>query len=214
MEPTNHYRKFFATMLLSSIFFGGFAQQPVLTADTALPIPTINFDANGNLVVKASPASSQHDFDFLAGKWKMHNRKLNKRMVGCKDWTEFESSDENHKILTGVGNVDTYSSTELPGSIGKLFEGFTIRLFNPATRLWSLYWIPSTTGIMDPPVVGSFENNVGHFFGKDTFNGIDIIFVFRWDKRDPSNPVWGQAFSADKGKTWEWNFYNVSTRIK
>jgi hypothetical protein len=27
-------------------------------------------------------------------------------------------------------------------------------------------------------------------------------------------PVWGQAFSADNGKTWEWNFFNVSERPK
>jgi hypothetical protein len=26
--------------------------------------------------------------------------------------------------------------------------------------------------------------------------------------------VWGQAFSIDHGTTWEWNFFNVSERIK
>jgi hypothetical protein len=29
-----------------------------------------------------------------------------------------------------------------------------------------------------PPVVGSFENNVGHFFARDTFNGKPIIMMF------------------------------------
>jgi hypothetical protein len=66
----------------------------------------------------------------------------------------------------------------------------------------------------DPPVVGSFENNVGHFFAKDTFNGKPIIVMFRWDARDKEHPVWSQAFSSDAGKTWEWNWYNVSERIK
>ena len=67
----------------------------------------------------------------------------------------------------------------------------------------------------DPPVVGSFDQNgVGHFFGKDTLNGKPILVVFRWDARNKDRPVWGQAFSPDNGKTWEWNFFNVSERPK
>src|SRR5881392_3971966 len=93
------------------------------------------------------------------------------------------------------------------------FEGLTLRLFNPKTRLWSLYWVASNTGVLDPPVVGSFENNVGHFFCKDTFKGKPIIVMFRWDARNKDRPVWSQAFSSDNGKTWEWNWYNVSERI-
>jgi hypothetical protein len=33
------------------------------------------------------------------------------------------------------------------------------------------------------------------------------VVVFRWDARIENNPVWSQAFSDDKGKTWEWNWY-------
>src|SRR2546426_6768386 len=128
--------------------------------DTTLAIPKLTFDANGELKITASATSSQSDFDFLVGKWKMHNRRLNKRLEDCKDWTEFESSDENFKILSGNADMDTYSTTEMPGQEGKPFEGVTLRLFNPKTRLWSLYWVASNVGVVDPPVVGSFENNV------------------------------------------------------
>ena len=200
-------------LLLGSCVLGQ-TQKSMLTADPGLPIPKLNFDANGELQIKAAPGSSQNDFDFLVGKWRMFHRRLNKRFENCNEWTEFESQDENHKILNGIGDVDTFSTTELPGNEGKLFEGFTLRLFNPKTRLWSLYWVPSTTGVLDPPVVGSFENNVGHFFTKDTFNGKPIIMMFRWDARDKERPIWSQAFSPDNGKTWEWNWFNVSQRIK
>ncbi len=189
-------------------------QKTALTTDETLPIPKLNFDSNGQLKITASATSSQTDFDFLVGKWKMHNRRLNKRLEGCKDWTEFDSSDENTKILSGTADMDTYSTTEMPGQDGRPFEGLTLRLFNPKTRLWSLYWVASYVGVLDPPVVGSFENNVGHFFAKDTFNGKPIIMMFRWDARDKEHPVWSQAFSPDDGKTWEWNWYNVSQRIK
>jgi hypothetical protein len=51
-----------------------------LTADESIPIPKVQIDAKGNLQITASPTSSASDFDFLVGKWKMHNRHLNKRL--------------------------------------------------------------------------------------------------------------------------------------
>ena len=206
--------KYLSAIVLLTICNVGQAQKTVLKTDTTLAIPQLSFDTNGESKVTASATSSQSDFDFLVGKWKMHNRRLNKRLEDCKDWTEFDSSDENFKILGGNGDMDTYSTTEMPGQEGKLFEGVTLRLFNPKSRLWSLYWVASNVGVLDPPVVGSFENGVGHFFAKDTFKGKNIMVMFRWDARDKDRPVWSQAFSPDNGKTWEWNWYNVSERIK
>jgi hypothetical protein len=204
----------FVGVLILNIFENASAQKSVLAPDPNLAIPKLTFDANGELMITASSTSSNSDFDFLEGKWKMHHRRLNKRLANNNDWTEFDSFDENHKILGGTANMDTLSTTEMPGLNGKLFEGVTIRLFNPKTRLWSLYWVASTIGVMDPPVVGSFENGVGHFFTKDTFNGKPIIMMFRWDARDKERPIWSQAFSPDNGKTWEWNWFNVSERVK
>ena len=65
---------------------------------------------------------------------------------------------------------------------------------------------------LDPPVVGSFEKKIGHFFARDTYQGQNIVVVFRWDARNPQRPIWSQAFSTDEGKTWEWNSINVSER--
>jgi hypothetical protein len=198
-------------LLLSSAL--AFGQNKELTANESIPIPKVEFDVKGDLKITASPNSSPNDFDFLVGKWKMHNRHLDKRLADSHDWTEFDSSDVNEKILNGAADMDTYSTTRFPGLEGKLFEGLTLRLFDPKTRLWSLYWIASNTGKIDPPVVGSFnKNGVGHFFGKDTLNGKPILVVFRWDARNKERPIWGQAFSPDNGKTWEWNFFNVSDR--
>src|SRR6266403_1007448 len=143
------------------------AQNKELTADESIPIPKVEFDAQGELKITASPNSSPNDFDFLVGKWKMHNRHLDKRLANCRDWTEFDSSDVNTKILNGAADMDTFSTTQFPGMGGKLFEGLTLRLFDPKTRLWSLYWIASNTGKIEPPVVGSFDQNgVGHFLAK------------------------------------------------
>jgi hypothetical protein len=115
-----------------------------------------------------------------------------------------------HQILNGLGNIDKYTDH----ASGKPYEGVALRLFNRATRLWSIYWADSNAGSLDPPVVGSFEGKIGHFFARDTYHGRPIIVVFRWDVRNPSLPVWSQAFSTDEGKTWEWNSINVSERVR
>jgi hypothetical protein len=169
---------------------------------------------SGELEVTPSSTSSPNDFDFLAGKWTMHNKRLKSRLNNCTEWTEYESTDENYgTILNGIGNMDIFR-TGYNQVNGRSYEGLTVRLFNPKTRLWSLYWVDSNLGTMDPPVVGSFEGNIGKFFCKDVFNGKPILVVFVWDKTDKDNPVWSQAFSPDNGITWEWNLTNTSHRIK
>ena len=175
-----------------------------------MDIPQIQFDTAGELIITATPSSSKHDFDFFAGRWKLHNKKLKSKLNNCTEWVEFESTQEMYKVLNGIGNIDNFLATfdEQP------FEGMTVRLFNPKTNLWSIYWADSDNGKLDPPVVGSFENNIGHFFTKDIFDEKNILVVFRWDATDPDNPVWSQAFSADNGKTWEWNWFMFMSKIK
>ncbi|HEY5810266.1 MAG TPA: hypothetical protein VIT67_20000 [Povalibacter sp.] len=180
-----------------------------LIPDASLPIPPLHFDSAGALVIQASATSSEHDFDFLVGNWKLRNRKLKSRLTHSDEWIAFESRVEMHQILNGLGSIDKY--TEMAS--GKPYEGVALRLFNTRTKLWSIYWADSNSGALDPPVVGSFANGVGHFFARDTYKGQNIIMVFRWDVRNPQRPIWSQAFSADEGKTWEWNSINVSERI-
>jgi hypothetical protein len=165
-------------------------------------------NSNGELVITPSAISSSTDFDFFVGHWSIYNRKLKTRLNGCTEWIEFEASQEMRTILNGIGNIDNFKTA----IDGKPFEGMTLRLFNPATRLWNIYWADSHKGVLDPPVVGSYENNIGTFYGKDIFNEKEIIVKFNWDKTDPENPVWSQAFSEDNGETWEWNWYMYMTK--
>jgi hypothetical protein len=169
----------------------------------------LRINNSGELIISASPASSARDFDFYQGQWSIDNRKLKERLNGCTDWEEFPATGEMNLILNGTGNMDNFKTTinDQP------FEGMTLRLFNPSTRLWSIYWADSNTGVLDPPVVGSFDNNIGTFYTKDNYKGISIIMQFVWDKTDPDNPVWSQAFSTDNGNTWEWNWYMYMHRI-
>ena len=201
--------RYLITFLLFIILHSGFSQNPLLIPDPSIAIPVLHFDSNGEIIMKASPTSSVKDFNYLIGNWHLKNRKLKSRLTNNNEWIEFESKVEMHQILGGNGNIDKYTDT----ASGKPYEGVALRLFDTKTKLWSIYWADNNSGTLDPPVVGSFENKIGHFFCRDTFNGKKIIVVFRWDVRNPNLPVWSQAFSADNGKTWEWNSINVSERI-
>lgn len=175
-----------------------------------IKVPEINFDHNGELIITPSSTSSKNDFDFFEGKSKIRNKKLKTRLNNCTEWTEFDSTQEMYKVLKGIGNIDNFLAT----FDGEPFEGMSIRLFNPNTKLWSIYWADSIEGKLDPPVVGSFENNIGHFFTKDVYNDKNVLVVFRWDTRDKENPIWSQAASDDNGKTWEWNWYMFMNKVK
>jgi hypothetical protein len=161
-----------------------------------------------DLKITASETSAPGDFDFFIGKWRVHNRKLKKRLAGCDEWTEFEATSECRKILNGFGNTDNFK-TDFDG---RPFEGMTLRLFNPQTRLWSIYWADSNVVTLDVPQVGSFEDRTGEFLARDVFEGKPIIVKFKWDATDPEKPVWSQAFSQDEGRTWEWNWTMTFTR--
>ena len=175
-----------------------------------IAIPPVQFSSTGELIIHPSSTSSKHDFDFFEGKWQLHNKKLKARLCNCTEWLEFESTQEMYRVLHGIGNIDNFLAT----FNGVPFEGMTVRLFNPVTKLWSIYWADSNVGVLDPPVLGSFENNIGHFFTKDIYQGKNVLTVFRWDARDKNNPVWSQAMSDDNGVTWEWNWYMYMSRIK
>lgn len=167
----------------------------------------------GDLIIVPSNTSSKNDFDFLAGRWTMDNKRLKTRLNNCTEWIEYKSNDENFgALLNGLANMDIYK-TSFNQVNNKPYEGLTLRLFNPETKLWSLYWVDSNTGVLDPPVVGSFEGNIGTFYCKDIFQGKPILVMFKWDKTDANNPVWSQAFSDDSGVTWEMNLTNVSHRV-
>jgi hypothetical protein len=102
----------------------------------------LDFDSKGDLIIKPSPTSSKNDLDYLIGSWRLYNRKLKKRLANSTEWIEFESSVANQTLLQGIGNLDVY----LAVFDGKPYKGVALRLFNPETKLWSIYWTGSNTG--------------------------------------------------------------------
>jgi hypothetical protein len=51
------------------------------------------------LDIKPSATSSEKDFDFLEGKWKVQNRMLKARLENNNEWSEFESELHLRKTI-------------------------------------------------------------------------------------------------------------------
>jgi hypothetical protein len=197
-------------IILTLIMYPAISMSQASNIDTA-KMPGLMVSPDGEIAIKPSATSASTDFDFFEGKWELAAHRLKERLVNCKEWTDFTVNIDMYRILNGKGNID---HGLLPSFDGKpAFEGMTLRLFDPKTRLWSIYWITSTTSKLGVPNVGSFDGNVGYFYSKDIYNGKAVITVIKWDKTDPDNVKWSQAFSADNGKTWEWNWYMLEKRV-
>jgi hypothetical protein len=145
----------------------------------------------------------RHDFDFLFGRWNVRNRRLDRRLVGSQTWLEFDATAEAFPTLGGIGNVDEMRAT-FPDGVSLI--GMTVRIFNPETQLWSLYWADSRSAVLFPPVIGRFSDGIGEFRGEDLQDGIPVKVLFRWSDMTPTSARWEQAMSADGGATWEWNW--------
>jgi hypothetical protein len=150
------------------------------------------------------------DFDFWMGKWNVRNRRLVRRLAGSDEWDEFDSKVAARPLPAGLGNEDVFC-TEYGGG----FVGMSFRFFDPDSGKWSIYWADSRRpGLLDPPVIGSFEGGTGVFEGEDTFEGRAILVRFVWFGVATSTPRWEQAFSDDGGKTWETNWIMDFTRAE
>jgi len=150
-----------------------------------------------------------HDFDFELGTWKIHLKRRLHPLSGSNTWVEFDGTSVTRKVWEGRSQIEQFETDSPSGHI----EGLTLRLYNPDTEQWSLYWANSKDGILVVPQIGQFKNGQGEFFAQDTLNGRSILVRFIWSNTRTNVPHFEQSFSADGGKTWEVNWITDQTRI-
>jgi hypothetical protein len=154
-----------------------------------------------------------HDFDFLWGDWDFHLRRLLRPLSGSDDWTEYDGILRCRPLCGGQANVDEVM-VDNPNDRSRI-EGVTLRLYNPETHEWSLFWANAKTGsLAASPQRGKFTGGRGEFLDRDTYNGKPIIVRYVWSDITPNSAHFEQSFSADEGGTWEANWITDQTRRK
>jgi hypothetical protein len=163
------------------------------TRTSATPMP-LAFD---------DPApDAAEDWKFLAGVWRVRNRRLTK--AGA--WEEFDSTLHNRPVMGGLGNVGDNLFHGVGGDPDKSYRGVSMRAFDTTERVWRSWWLdgrrPAT---ISPSVSGRFENGVGTLIGEDVLDGRKVLVRSRWSNITAKSTRWEQATSTD-GKRWETNW--------
>ena len=183
------------TLLLSAV--PSFAQDGAVTASQENP----------------SLRDGQHDFDPLIGTWKAHLKRLVHPLSGSNTWVEFEGTQITRSIWGGRATLDEFK-VDSPSANAHI-DGLTIRLYNPESRQWSIYWANSKQGSFSlPPTVGRWLNGRGEFYDQEMFEGRMILVRYVWSDITPTSAHFEQSFSDDGGKTWEPNWISTITRTK
>jgi hypothetical protein len=144
-------------------------------------------------------------FDFLIGSWTVRHRVRRGPLSGSTDWHEFTGVAAAQTLFDGGVSIDEISLTD-----GE--KGMSVRLREPATRRWTIYWVNSRDGLLQAPVVGAWVDDVFDGYGEDELAGRAITAHYRWSHITPRSARWEQAFSVDDGRTWETNWIMDWTR--
>ena len=152
-----------------------------------------------------------HNFNFLIGKWSVLNRRLKERLNSCDEWIEFHAEMETKSILNGLGLMDEMKSSYF----GEEFIGLSIRMLNPGSNTWTIYWADTANpGIgLKEQVVGEFTNGVGEFYGKELYDGKEVKLRFLWEKPSADTARWEQAYYDEERDAWETNWTMAFTSI-
>jgi Protein of unknown function (DUF1579) len=172
---------------------------------------------------KAAGADGRADFDFEVGHWQVQSRRLKAQLQGSTDWEEFVGIAEARKVLGGLGIIDEITNERPSGPT----QGMTLRLFDPQTQQWTIYFAGNVQevlvgllqGVFTPPLIGGFTVGRGVFYGHEFVDGgpsggKHIFTRYLWVDITPTTYRWEQAFSADGGGAWETNWIQEHSRLQ
>src|SRR5947208_3598170 len=122
MKPFRLTLTYLLTGVLACLF-----QPPAISSQTT---PQVNAPS------VSQARDGQHDFDFNIGVWKSRIRRLQHPLTGSKEWIDVNATVTVSKVWQGRANLE---EIEADGPTGHI-EGLTLRLYNPESRQWYLYW--------------------------------------------------------------------------
>jgi hypothetical protein len=150
----------------------------------------------------------QRDFEPLLGRWSFH-LKVRPGLSGSTQWVDYTGLGECVPLWHGRAQLDTIN---LQGPT-KHIEGLTVRLFNPKTHEWRLYWANSRDGLVVVPQIGQFKAGHGEFYAQDVLDDKSVLVKFDWSALTSKSPHFEQLYSNDGGKNWEANWTSDQTRV-
>jgi hypothetical protein len=179
-------------------------------ASLGLLLPAFSLATAATSVPANSRPDGGHDLDFEIGTWKSHLSRLIHPLSGSTIWTVYDGNTVVRIVWNGRANL---VELEVQGPSGHI-EAFSLRLYNPETRQWSLNFANGSVGALSPPSsIGEFNNRRGEFIDDETFNGKSIKVRFVISNITRNSCRYEQSYSEDGGKTWEVNWIATDMRV-
>ena len=174
-------------------------------ASAAAPVPIVK----PNYPAAPTARDGSHDFDFEFGTWRTHYRLLRHRLAGDHEWYDCYGTSVVRPFWGGAGNLED-GDLKCPK---RYVGGMTLRMYDAHTKQWTLWWGTRELAVSPPPQIGHFNAaGRGDFYSYDSWQNKPEITRFRWTHVN-GNPRFEQAFSTDKGKTWETNWTTDYERV-
>jgi hypothetical protein len=150
----------------------------------------------------------RRDFDFELGNWKGHFRLLKHRLSGSQNWASYGGKYVVYEVLDGRAVIGELTFANATSHVG----GVTLRLYDPSTQRWNIYFASNSDGRLGPPSVGRFENGRGEFRERERFDGRTVYVQHVFSDITPASFRYTQSFSINGGRTWEKNWIAEFTR--
>ena len=199
--------KFLSVVALLAALFAPAARVPGNPASEASHTPAAPARTDSAFVTR----DGQRDFDFELGTWTIDVKRLQHPLSGSTRWTHPEGySHVVQNVMGGQASLAQLANDRPTPH----FDGLMLRMYDPKSHDWRIYWGSSKTGTLDEPLIGHFTNGRGEFVAHDTYEGKPILARVVYSDITPSSFHTESAFSADGGKTWEPNLVQTFTRIE
>jgi hypothetical protein len=167
-------------------------------------------DASSTSVQPSTARDGQRDFDFEIGTWKSHGSRRLHPLSGSNTWADFDGISTVRKVWNGRANLVELAAD---GPVAGHIENLSLRLYNPQSHQWSLYYASIKGGSLSVPAIGEFKDGRGEFYDMELINGRNTLVRNVWSDITPNSCHFEQAFSDDEGKTWEVNWITTDTRV-
>jgi hypothetical protein len=151
-------------------------------------------------------------FDFVIGDWKAHLRRRIDPKTGVTAsepgqgvWVDYYGISNHKKLLGTNANLEEFDVTDSKNHLH--YKGQTLRMYNPASKQWSIYGVDLDKGEIAPSALtGSFTGKDGIFYHQEERGGRIMLVRYVWTDKGPKSAVMVQSFSPDGGKTWDANW--------
>jgi hypothetical protein len=120
-------------------------------------------------------------------------------------WVEYDGICNDKKLLDTNANFEQFE-VQASGT-HQLFRGQALRMYNPASRQWSIYGLDLDKAELDlPPLIDEFTGKRGEFFDSEMRNGRMVQVRYVRSDLTPKSARMEQSFSPDGGNDWAVNW--------